>query len=224
MTDQHIMELQDCIDSLKSNDVDVLRKSVRRLGELKDVRAVEPLLDIWFDEERMGMLHNPEDWDRHIVKDVLISIGSPAIPLLKKNLERHWGLIHVIADIRDEQAAEVLLSIARQSAANTHYVNAAWLHQIPINAQSSGKIDPNDAFAQAMINGLIEMACNESIVFWEYTAEEIFYYLTEKQFQYLVLHMPETRRTKLIELHDVFIEKETYLNKQASKLEQKAGL
>jgi hypothetical protein len=201
MSDKREEQLQRSLDNLKSKDVEVLKDALFALGRLKDVRAVEPLLELLDDDERMSLLYDPEDWDNHIVVATIEDMGLSTLPYLIKRLEHDGTLVHVIASIKDQRAVEALLNTARKSLLDMRRVYYAFCRSYK---DIHRRIDQNDLLAQTMINGFTDMVCDESIEFWEETASNLFYDLTQQQFAYLLLKIPETRKARLLALYDEF--------------------
>lgn len=98
------------INQLRSRNPVVREEAARKLGDLKDPSAVEPLIAI---------LKKDKDWRvRWSVEDALVNIGGPAVePLMKMLKDDSWRVrrraVRTLGKIRDPRAIEPLVALMK---------------------------------------------------------------------------------------------------------------
>ncbi|MGZ3604987.1 MAG: HEAT repeat domain-containing protein [Thermodesulfobacteriota bacterium] len=93
------------VNQLQSRDPAVREEAARRLGDLKDPTAVEPLIVVLKKDKDRNV--------RWIAEDALVSIGAPAVePLIKMLNDDSWRVrrraVRTLGKIRDARAIEPL--------------------------------------------------------------------------------------------------------------------
>ncbi len=105
-------EIKKLAKQLYSDDSNAVMQATWKLGEIKDVRAAEVLLEfLKADCNAFGTNHlRARQKD---VQDALIKLGKPAVPALLKELnERDFDItmIHILGEIRDASATPDIIT------------------------------------------------------------------------------------------------------------------
>ncbi len=98
------------INQLRSRDPAVREGAARKLGDLKETTAVEPLVVILKKDKDSGV--------RWSAEDALVNIGGPAVePLIKMLKEDSWRVrrraVRTLGKIKDPRAIEPLIALMK---------------------------------------------------------------------------------------------------------------
>jgi HEAT repeat protein len=174
------------IDALQSPSVPIRIGAVDVLGQLKDARAIVPLLDLNEDSSRRQGLHDPEDWDMGWIGSALMQIGRANLDELIKQIHRH-GVIHILGEIGDPRAIEPLIN--EVILGDRRYPAISALNRMK-NPQAT--------------ESLLRLICDPQTDYWEQIFKEIRYNIDNELMANIITRAPSERRDILQTMFDEY--------------------